>query len=62
MFNPPYPLNIKAAAIEMVVNGNTLKYTSKALGISIQSVSLWFSDYLGYRGSEGITITIDSKI
>lgn len=59
---PKFSLREKALAVEMVVSGYTILETSRLIGSGKKAVSKWVSDYFGYKGSEGITITKQSKI
>ncbi|MFD1770840.1 helix-turn-helix domain-containing protein [Sphingobacterium suaedae] len=55
-----YPLETKAAAIELLQAGNTLATVSQHFGCSVATVSRWYMEYLGYRGREGFAITLQS--
>lgn len=48
--------------IEWIVSGHTITEVAKHMKLGVNTVSKWLSDYLGYRGKEGITITKQSKI
>lgn len=61
MPRPTYPLETRAAAIELLHAGNTLATVSQHYGCTIATVSKWYMDYLGYRGREGITVTMTSE-
>lgn len=40
----------------------TLADVEKKLGCKIQTVSRWYMDYLGYRGKEGVVLTLPSRM
>ncbi len=61
MSNFFYKLHRRAEAIEMLHDGMTVKEVATKIGCGSNTVSRWYLDYLGYRGKEGITITIQSK-
>ncbi len=61
MNHPTYPLEIRAAAIELLHAGNTLATVSQHFKCSVATISRWYMEYLGYRGREGITVTMQSK-
>ncbi|KGE14594.1 helix-turn-helix domain-containing protein [Sphingobacterium deserti] len=61
MNNHTYPLETRAAAMELLHAGNTLATVSQHFGCSIATVSRWYVEYLGYRGREGISIILQSK-
>ena len=60
--NRKYPLPTRAYAVEQIRKGRTLTGVAKEIGCGIQTVSRWWLDYRGYRGEEGVTITLKSKI
>lgn len=60
--DPRYSLSERAEMVETVVNGTTIAEVSRTKNVGIMSISRWVTEYLGYRGKEGITITIPSKI
>lgn len=62
MNRPTYPLETRAAAMEMLHQGNTLATVSQHFRCNIATVSRWYMAYLGYRGKEGFPITLPSKM
>ncbi|TYP89445.1 Homeodomain-like domain-containing protein [Sphingobacterium allocomposti] len=57
-----YPLQTRARAIVMITKGNSIASVAKWFGCPTATVSRWYLDYLGYRGKEGITITLQSRM
>ncbi|GHE35039.1 helix-turn-helix domain-containing protein [Sphingobacterium griseoflavum] len=61
MSRPKHPLEIRAKAIELLHEGLTLTEAAAKLKCSVPAVSRWYMEYLGYRGREGFSITLQSK-
>lgn len=60
--DPRYSLRERAIMVEWVVNGHTIAEVSKHMKIGSGTISKWVSEYFGYKGDEGITVTMPSKI
>ncbi|TDS14753.1 helix-turn-helix domain-containing protein [Sphingobacterium paludis] len=56
-----YPIETIAAAMELLHAGNTIAMVAQHFGCSVATVSRWYIKYLGYRGREGFSITLQSK-
>jgi len=58
-----YDLATKAYAIELIVyHRHTIAEAASIIGCKINTLSKWYSVYLGYRGEEKGLLVLGSKI
>lgn len=58
-----YDLATKAYAIELIVyHGHSIAEAASIIGCKINTLSKWYSDYLGYRGEDKGLLVLGSKI
>lgn len=58
-----YDIATKAYAIELIVyHGHSIAEASSIIGCKMNTLSKWYSDYLGYRGEDKGLLVLSSKI
>ena len=58
-----YDLATKAYAIELIVyHRHTIAEAASIIGCRINTLSKWYSEYLGYRGEDKGLLVMGSKI